>query len=150
VTRLRMQADRPGLYRGQCAEFCGAQHALMAFHVIVLEPDAFERWLVHLRQPAQSPTHEAATKGRDAFLAQGCGNCHTVRGVVDSRLAAPDLTHVASRGWIGAGTLKNTPEQIVVWLAQGEAVKPGRAMPSFGHLDAATLGALADYLANLE
>lgn len=150
VTRMRLQADRPGVYRGQCAEFCGAQHALMAFHVIALEPEAFERWLARLREPARQPSQEKAMLGKQLFVAHGCGNCHTVRGVVEGKLAAPDLTHVASRGFIGAGTLKNTREQRIAWLAHGEVVKPGRAMPSFAHLGEATLGALADYLGTLE
>ena len=150
VTRLTLRADRPGRYRGQCAEFCGAQHALMAFHIVALEPDEFERWLAQLRQPARTPEGASAAKGREAFLAQSCGHCHTVRGVVESILPGPDLTHVAGRAWIGAGTLPNTRESLVRWLAGGEQVKPGRAMPSYDHLDAATLAALADYLAGLE
>ena len=150
VTRLTFSAERPGVYRGQCAEFCGAQHALMAFHVVALEPEAFERWLEGERRPARAPASPGAQKGQDAFLAQACGKCHTVRGVVESSLAAPDLTHLASRRWIGAGTLPNTREGLVRWIAQGEAVKPGRAMPSFSHLDEATLGALAEYLSGLD
>jgi cytochrome c oxidase subunit II len=150
VTRMSLQADRPGLYRGQCAEFCGAQHARMAFHVIALEPEAFERWLARLLEQANGPTNENSARGREAFLAEGCGECHTVRGVADSRIAAPDLTHVGTRGWIGAGTLENNREHMITWLARGDSVKPGRAMPSFSHLDRATLAALADYLADLE
>jgi cytochrome c oxidase subunit 2 len=150
TTRLTFSAERPGVYRGQCAEFCGAQHALMAFHVVALEPQAFDRWLADQRKPAQAPASAAAKTGQDAFIAQACGNCHTVRGVVDSRIAGPDLTHLASRAWIGAGALANTRDGLVRWIAHGDAVKPGRAMPSYAHLDEATLGALAEYLSGLE
>lgn len=150
VTRMSLQAERPGTYRGQCAEFCGAQHALMAFHVVAVAPEEFERWLASQGAPARTPSNQSAAEGQKRFLAEGCGNCHTVRGVVESRLAAPDLTHVASRGWIGAGTLKNERENLIAWLARGEAIKPRRAMPSFAHLDAASLAALADFLSELE
>lgn len=147
---LRLRAARAGRYHGQCAEFCGAQHALMMLDVVALEPDEFEGWLAGQRRSAALPGNENEKKGREAFLAQGCGKCHTVRGLVEGRLPAPDLTHVASRRWLGGGALRNTRENAIDWIARGEAVKPGRAMPSFGHLDAATLAALADYLAGLE
>lgn len=147
---LRLRAARAGRYHGQCAEFCGAQHALMMLDVVALEPEEFDRWLADLRRPARDSRTDISLKGREAFLAQGCGNCHTVRGLVEGRLPAPDLTHVASRRWLGGGALRNTRENAIDWIARGEALKPGRAMPSFGHLDAATLAAIADYLAGLE
>jgi len=146
VTRLRLQADRPGLYRGQCAEFCGPQHARMAFLVVALPEPQYAEWLENQREPARAPLQH---QGREAFLAHGCASCHTVRGVSQAALLGPDLTHVASRAWIGAGTLANTPEQLVTWIAEGERVKPGRAMPSFGHLDRETLEALAAFLSEL-
>jgi cytochrome c oxidase subunit II len=147
LTRLRMQADQAGRYRGQCAEFCGPQHARMAFLVVALPPQEFDEWLAREQAPARAPVHE---KGREAFFAHGCANCHAVRGVSEPRLLGPDLTHVGSRAWIGAGTLPNARENMIDWIARGERVKPGRAMPSFGHLDPATLEALAAFLSGLE
>lgn len=150
TTELSLRAERPGEYRGQCAEFCGAQHALMAFRVVALEPEAFEQWLGALRAPVRPPAGAAAARGREAFLAQGCANCHSVRGVAEARLPGPDLSNLAQRPWLGAGALPNTREGLLRWLAGGEGAKPGRAMPSYGHLDSATLEALAEFLAGLE
>jgi cytochrome c oxidase subunit II len=150
TTRLPLRAERPGRYHGQCAEFCGAQHALMALDFVAQEPAAFERWLENQRQAARAPGTPVAAAGRGAFLAHGCGNCHGVRGVSDPRVNAPDLTHVASRAWLGGGALRNSRANLLAWIAQGEAVKPERAMPSYGHLPRETLDALAEYLAGLE
>lgn len=150
LTEITLRAERPGVYRGQCAEFCGAQHALMAFLVLAVPEEDFQAWLVRQRAEVDPPSGEQARLGRKAFLAQGCGNCHTVRGLVQGRVSAPDLTHVGSRAWLGAGALRNTPENMVAWLAHGEAVKPGRAMPSFPDLEPATLSAIAQFLAGLE
>jgi cytochrome c oxidase subunit 2 len=150
VTRLALRAERTGTFRGQCAEFCGADHARMALHVVALAQDEFERWLANLRSPARAPGSERLRAGRDAFVAQGCANCHAVRGVTQPQIRAPDLTHLAGREWIGAGTFRNTREHLIEWIARGDAVKPGRAMPSYAHLDAATLASIADYLDSLE
>lgn len=149
-TTLTLRADRDGVFRGQCAEFCGAQHALMAFTVTALPPAQFEAWLAREREPARAPADPQALAGREAFLAQGCGSCHAVRGLVEPAMPAPDLTHVGARRWIGAGALRNTPENMVQWLAHGEAVKAGRAMPSYPQLEPATLEAIARFLAGLE
>jgi cytochrome c oxidase subunit 2 len=150
ITRLVLQADRPGALRGQCAEFCGASHAHMALEVVALAQEDFDRWLARLRAPASTPDGAAVITGREAFVAQGCANCHAVRNLAPPQLIAPDLTHLASRAFLGAGALPNTREDRIAWLVDGERVKPGRAMPSYGHLDPATLAALADYLGSLE
>jgi cytochrome c oxidase subunit 2 len=150
LTAIALRADRPGVYRGQCAEFCGAQHALMSFRVFAVQPEDFERWLQQLNATARPASGEQAIAGREAFLAHGCGDCHTVRGLVRGSGPAPDLTHVGSRAWIGAGAMRNTPENIVTWLAHGEAVKAERAMPSFAHVEPATLSAIAQFLTGLE
>jgi cytochrome c oxidase subunit 2 len=150
VTQLRLRADEAATFRGQCAEFCGADHARMALHVVALPQQSFERWINHQRRTASAPQGESATAGRAAFTGQGCAHCHAIRGVTQPRVPAPDLTHVASREWIAAGTYRNTREQMIEWIARGDIVKPGRAMPSYRHLDAGTLGAIADYLGGLE
>jgi cytochrome c oxidase subunit II len=153
VNRMSLRADSAGEFRGQCAEFCGAQHARMALHVVAEPPAAFERWLGAQRAPARVAAGAASTAGGEALFRAHCAECHVVRGIVASggTIPAPDLTHVASRAWLGAGTLRNTPENLSAWIARNDAIKPGNAMPSFGQrLDPAHLEALAAWLARLE
>ena len=148
TNRLIIQADRPGVYRGQCAEFCGAQHARMGMHVIAERPVDFAAWLDGQRAPAAIPVEESMLQGRQAFL-QRCAGCHTVRGTSEARSPGPDLTHLASREFIGAGTLPNNHENLVAFIARTQELKPGSAMPSQGHLDPATLGSIVAYLESL-
>ena len=149
VQHLLLSADKPGTYRGQCAEFCGEQHALMALHVIAMEPAAFERWLAAQATPAAPPITPRQEAGRQSFLANRCDACHTVRGAgAESRLG-PELTHVGSRLQLAAGTLPNTPEGRERWIAHVQQVKPGARMPSYDRLDAATLAAIGDWLGSL-
>jgi cytochrome c oxidase subunit 2 len=129
TTAIWLQADRPGLYRGQCAEFCGRQHANMAIEVVA-EPDGdFERWLDGQRQPAGAPLDGVAQHGLDVFVAGQCVACHTVRGTLAHGQLGPDLTHVASRRTIGAGTLPNTKDHLAEWIVNPQASKPGNQMP---------------------
>jgi len=138
---LRLTATRPGVYRGVCAEFCGTSHALMAFPVVVLGPEDFAAWLAGEALPASGEA--------DIFIANGCGACHVVRGVSETGSVGPDLTHVASRSTIGAGTLANTAENLRRWIAAPDAVKPGVHMPAFAHLTDAELDALVRFLGGL-
>ena len=150
MQHLLVTATEPGTWRGQCAEFCGAQHTLMAMHVVGLEPAAFDAWLAAQSQPATPPATAALALGRDAFLAQRCNACHTVRGAgADGRLA-PDLTHFGSRLHLGAGTLANTPEARTRWLTHIQQIKPGAQMPSYERLDATTLTAIGQWLGSLQ
>jgi cytochrome c oxidase subunit 2 len=150
MQHLLLSADRPGVYRGQCAEFCGEQHALMALHVVVETPEAFAAWLAGQAQPAAAMPGAVQAAGRAAFMAQRCDACHTVRGITgDSRLG-PDLTHVGSRLHLAAGTIANTEQGRAHWLAHVQQVKPGARMPSYDRLDAATLDAIADWLGALK
>ena len=110
--RLTIQADREGVYRGQCAEFCGTQHALMALHVVAVTPAAFESWLAREATPARPPSTDALMRGLAAFLAHGCGGCHTIRGSAALGRLGPDLTHAGSRRTLAAGTLDNSPEHM--------------------------------------
>lgn len=149
MQHLLLSADRAGTYRGQCAEFCGEQHARMALQVVALEPAAFEAWLAAQARPATAPATPRQELGRQAFLAHRCDACHAVRGVgAESRLA-PDLTHVGSRLELAAGTLPNTPENRRQWIAHVQELKKGARMPSYDRLDAATLDAMADWLGAL-
>jgi cytochrome c oxidase subunit II len=149
TNRLVVTAVAPGIYRGVCAEFCGTQHARMALHLVVEPPEQFDRWLAAQAAAAQVPVDAAPDQGRRAFLEHGCAGCHTIRGVAEARSLGPDLTHVGSRLHLGAGTLPNDRDALARWIADPQAFKPGARMPSFGHLDRATLDALAAYLAQL-
>lgn len=158
VTGLTLRADKPGVYRGQCAEYCGEQHARMALHVVAMEPAEFERWLAREAQPAALPTEPLLERGRAAFLEQRCQACHTVRGIGatdagsghETALLGPDLTHVGSRLHIAAGTLRNHRGTLAGWVADPQAIKPGARMPAAADLDGETLHALAAYLEHLK
>jgi cytochrome c oxidase subunit II len=149
VTRMVVQADRAGTFRGQCAEYCGAQHSLMAFEVIALPRAEFDAWLHRLAQPVRAPVTPELREGEDLFRSLGCGECHTVRGVVESR-RGPDLTQVGSRGLIGAGALPGGIGNIAAWIASSQHLKPGNTMKSYDRLDGRQLRTLADYLESLK
>ena len=140
-------ADSPGRYRGQCAEFCGLQHAHMAFFVVADPPDVFQRWMAHQEAPAAAPTGSAAD-GLAVFLAQTCDGCHTIRGTPASAALAPDLTHLADRETIAAGTLRLTRGNLAHWIRDPQAVKPGVIMPPT-QLTRSQLQSLVDYLMGL-
>ncbi|MES2944221.1 MAG: cytochrome c oxidase subunit II [Pseudomonadota bacterium] len=151
TNHLLVQADTLGVYRGQCAEFCGEQHARMALHVVAETPAVFDAWLAAQASPAAaSSSGSLAERGRQIFLAQRCNACHTVRGVAEEGRLGPDLTHVGSRLSIGAGTLPNQPGQLAHWVANTQAIKPGARMPSSSDMDAASLKALAAWLESLK
>jgi len=124
-----LRVDRPGTYRGQCAEFCGYQHAHMALLVVAQSPDEFDRWAQGQRQPAAEPAAPDAQRGRDVFLASTCAMCHAVSGTTASARKAPDLTHLASRSTLAAGTLPNKPENLARWIEDPQRYKPGVNMP---------------------
>src|SRR5262249_34665093 len=133
VNAMWFQTDQPGLYVGQCAEYCGTQHANMLLRVVVDSPRDFESWLAHERQPAvEAP---AASAGRTAFLAQSCVNCHRVRGTSAQGSYGPDLTHLMSRQTLASGMVENTPEILRRWVADPQQIKPGCLMPAFGLSD---------------
>ena len=148
VNVLTLQADRPGVWRGQCAEFCGVQHAKMGMVVVAEPPERWERWAAAQRAPAPTPTDSAGVRDRDVFLASGCVLCHAVRGTPAAGNAGPDLTHVASRLTLAAGTLPNSPGNRYGWIADPQAHKPGNLMPAVP-MDADELHAIARYLTTL-
>lgn len=148
--QLLLSADRPGVYRGQCAEFCGEQHARMALHVVALAAEDFEAWRQAQLRPAPAPATAQQARGRDAFLAQRCDACHAVRGVAEAGRLGPDLTHVGSRLHLGAGSLPNTGAAMADWVAHVQRIKPGARMPSFDRLEAQTLADLGDWLGSLK
>jgi cytochrome c oxidase subunit 2 len=150
IQHLLLSADRPGTYRGQCAEFCGGQHALMALHVVAMEPADFDAWLATQARPAAAAQTPVQQAGRDAFLANRCDACHAVRGVGgDSRLG-PDLTHLGGRMHLAAGTMPNTPQARQKWIAHVQQVKEGARMPSYERLQPGQLEAIAEWLGALQ
>lgn len=126
---LTMRADRPGIYRGQCAEFCGLQHSHMALMVIAEEKADYERWRMSQAAPAREPTSDEALAGKDVFTARQCAACHTIRGTPAVGTSGPDLTHVGARQMIGAGLLETTRGSLAAWIADPQTLKPGNNMP---------------------
>jgi cytochrome c oxidase subunit 2 len=129
ITAIWLQADRPGVFRGQCAEFCGLQHAHMALGVVAEPAPDFDRWLQGMRQPAPSPQTEEQRQGHAVFMSRRCSGCHAINGTDAYGLVGPDLSHIASRSTIGAGTLPNTPDHMDGWVKNPQASKPGNQMP---------------------
>jgi cytochrome c oxidase subunit 2 len=146
---LWFQADSAGVYRGQCAEFCGHQHAKMAFLIVAQPPSEFASWLARQRDTAASPTDALAQRGKAVFLASSCVMCHTISGTTAGSRVGPDLTHLASRRTIAAGTLPNTRGNLAGWILDAQAIKPGVKMPPT-RLSSADLQALLAYLETLE
>ena len=146
---LALRADAPGIYRAQCAEFCGWQHANMALFVVAESPADFARWLDAQRKPAAEPTTDAMKHGRDVFEKGTCAMCHAIKGTSANAARAPDLTHVASRRSLGAGVIPNTAEHRAAWVGNAQAIKPGTNMPP-QPLPAADFDALLAYLGSLQ
>ncbi len=150
VTGMSLHAAQPGVYRGQCAEYCGEQHARMALHVVAHSPADYKAWLAHQSRPAAAPTSAILERGRRAFTEQRCNACHTIRGVAGQSRLGPDLTHIGSRMHIGAGTLRNHRGTLAGWIADPHGSKPGVRMPAAAGIDGETLRALATYLEHLK
>lgn len=145
---LRIRADEPGVYRGQCAEFCGLQHAHMALVVVAHPPGEWERWMEAERRPAVPPADSARRHGERVFRETSCALCHTVRGSGAFGSAGPDLTHLARRRTLAAGTLPNRRGHLAGWIVDPQGIKPGTHMPPT-ELAPGDLMALLDYLQGL-
>lgn len=146
---LSIRAERAGVYRGQCAEFCGLQHAHMAFLVIAETQEAFDKWAEAQRQPAINPADEESAAGRDAFVAKACASCHTIRGTLASGTTGPDLTHVGARKYIGAGLFETSRGSLAAWIADPQTLKPGNNMPMVP-LTSEELRSISAYVASLK
>jgi cytochrome c oxidase subunit 2 len=147
--RMWLRADRAGLYRGQCAEFCGLQHARMAFLVIAQPRAEFDAWLEEQAGQPAPPSEPETMTGLESFLNAPCVGCHTVRGTPASGTLGPDLTHVASRRTLAAATIPNTPENMLAWIENSQRIKPGSLMPPI-ELPPEELRAIVAYLESLE
>jgi cytochrome c oxidase subunit 2 len=144
-----IQADHPGRFRGQCAEFCGMQHAHMALWVVAEPPDQFDAWMKHQLEPAPPPATAELELGREVFLNHACVMCHTIAGTTAQGAVGPDLTHVGSRATIAAGTLPNTKGNLGGWIADPQNVKPGNHMATV-QLKSEEVQPLLDYLESLK
>lgn len=129
ITNTWIQADEPGVYRGQCAEFCGHQHAHMAFNVVAEPMEKFQAWVRQQRQAGAEPATDAQRRGRDVFMQSPCVTCHSIRGTEAGSHVGPELTHVASRLTLAAGTLPNARGHLAGWIANSQSIKPGNRMP---------------------
>lgn len=145
---LDLKADKPGVYRGQCAEFCGAQHANMSTFVIAEPRPVFDAWLNDQLRPAAPPASPEAKAGHDLFLKRPCVMCHKIGGTIAGGTVAPDLTHVASRQTLAAGTLTMSRGNLAAWIADPQAIKPGAHMPVVD-LNGDELNAIVAYLEGL-
>jgi cytochrome c oxidase subunit 2 len=146
---LWFQADSAGIYRGLCAEFCGHQHAKMGFLLIAEPPGEFAGWLARQRDTASTPTDSLALRGKDVFFASPCVMCHAISGTPAGSRIGPDLTHLASRRTLAAGTLPNTRANLMGWIVDPQAIKPGTKMPP-NQLSGPDLVALVAYLETLK
>lgn len=146
---LTIRAERPGVYRGQCAEYCGMQHAHMALLVIAESQDDFAKWADAQRQTALQPAEEEAAAGMQTFLTKPCAACHTVRGTTAAGTTGPDLTHVGGRRTIAAGLFETTRGSLAAWIADPQTVKPGNNMPMVP-LTPNELRGVSAYLASLK
>jgi cytochrome c oxidase subunit 2 len=129
VNHIRFVPLATGTYLGECSEFCGAQHGKMRFLFVVVTPTQYSAWVKRQQQPAAEPTGAEAIAGKQVISSVGCGSCHTIRGTTLKGTFGPDLTHFGSRGGIAAYTLTNTPENLLRWIQDPQAVKPACKMP---------------------
>jgi cytochrome c oxidase subunit 2 len=144
------QTREAGLYVGQCAEYCGTQHANMLLRVVVDTPRDFNRWLENERKPAADDPDQAAREGKAVFLSQSCVNCHRICGTTAAGSYAPDLTHLMSRATLASGMIPNDPEgkRLHDWIVDPQKIKPGCLMPAFG-LSATQIDSIVNYLRTL-
>jgi len=151
VNTMWMDPSQPGLYLGQCAQYCGTQHAKMLLRVYVDSPADFAAWIKKQQQPATRDLsgNPLAQEGQKIFLGTACISCHAVAGTPANGRFGPDLTHLASRDTIGSGAIPNTPQNLRAWVADPNAMKPGSLMPSM-HLNDHDLDAITAYLTTLQ
>lgn len=150
VNTITLNATEPGVSRGQCAEYCGGAHALMAFFVVALQPEEFAAWLDGEAGEALAPDTTDERAGHALFMTRGCSGCHTIRGTDARGTIGPDLTHVGSRLSLGAGILSNDAESFARWIRDNQHIKPENQMPPFEIFTESELGDLAVYLESLE
>jgi cytochrome c oxidase subunit II len=149
ISTIWLQADKPGVYRGQCAEYCGLQHARMAFWVVAEPQDQFNAWRQNQTQTSIPPATDSQKRGQQVFLTSTCVMCHAINGTPAGSNIGPNLTHIGSRNTLAAATLSNTREHLAQWIVDPQRFKPGNRMPQ-NNLSDQDLQALVDYLASLK
>ena len=154
INKIVIQADTAGEYRGECAEFCGLQHAHMGFMVVAQSQADYDSWVKVQAQPAAAPSDPTAQQGQQVFMSAGCVFCHTIRGLEDKEIdrssvdLGPDLTHLDSRLTIAAASLTKNRGNLAGWIVDAQHVKPGSLMPNM-QLNSEELQALLAYLETL-
>lgn len=146
---LHLRVTKAGTYLGECAEYCGLQHANMRLALIALPPADFDRWLTRRAAVVPSPTNELEARGEQVFTREACAGCHTIKGTTASGVVGPDLTDLGERGWLGALTIRNTPENLQAWITDSQSIKRGNVMPPFS-LAGDDMQALVAYLESLK
>jgi len=144
---MKIEVNKPGVYRGQCAEYCGGAHALMSMYSVAMPQEEFDAWL---KSESADAASSADAKGKQIFLGNGCGSCHTIRGTTASGTIGPDLTHVGSRISLAAGTLRTSKENFAGWIANHKQIKPENKMPDYDYLSDVDVEQLATFLYELK
>lgn len=149
-TFITMNIDRPGRYRGQCAEFCGLQHALMAFPLMAISENEFNQWIALNQKKNIQNLSQSEARGKDIYYRESCHTCHAIEGTDFKGQAGPDLTHIASRLTLGAGTIENNPENLKNWIMDSHTFKPMNRMPKYKNIPEKDLEDLLEYLGSLK
>lgn len=147
---IHIEASQPGSYQGQCAEYCGAQHAHMRLLVVAQDGDDYQAWTEQQQKPAIEPTSQDAIAGQQTFLAGPCSMCHQVRGTLAGGRVAPDLTHIASRQYIASNSYPNNDAYLEAWVTHAQSLKPEAKMPNLTQFDGEQLRDLVAYLRQLQ
>ena len=147
--RVLLYANQPGVYEGQCTDYCGLEHADMRMEVVAQTPAAYRAWLANMGSHAPTPTTAAARTGMHDFMSDQCASCHRIAGTSAQADIGPDLSHLATRTKLAAGTIPNTPSWLARWILNPQAIKPGDRMPDLG-LSKPTVAAIVDYLETLK
>jgi cytochrome c oxidase subunit 2 len=147
---VRIEASQAGNYAGQCAEYCGAEHAHMRLLVVAQEPDEYNAWLAQQRKPASEPVSPSAIAGEQTFLTGPCAMCHQVRGTPAGGRVAPDLTHFGSRRYLAANSFPNNNAYLEAWITHAQSLKPGAQMPDLTQFDGRQLINVVAYLRQLQ
>ena len=147
---IRLEASKPGEYKGQCAEYCGDEHARMRLLAIAQEPAQYQQWLDNQRMPGHEPTSPEAVAGKQVFLNSPCALCHEVRGTTAGGRVAPDLTHIGSRKMIASDLYENNDGYLEAWITHAQSLKPDCLMPNITQFSGEQLQQLVAYLRQLQ
>jgi len=148
--RIRVEASHPGIYRGQCAEYCGDEHAAMILLVVAQDPADFQKWLENARQPGVTPSTPDQVAGQQVFLSTACALCHTIDGTLAHGTVGPNLTHLASRRMIASNWLENNTANLEAWVTHARSLKPSVLMPDMTVFTGDQARQLVAYLQSLK